>query len=262
MTGTVEADAVREGDAFEYTITVTNDAETATADATGIIVSDLIPTGLTYVTHATASGIFTPGTGVWDLTATPLAPGQSLTLQIATTVSAGTAGTLIDIAGRLTGLNETDVDSTSANAAGTEDDDFTSIITVLPNAATRSISGRTFLDADNNGTIGAEVGVAGITVNAYGPDGTLTGTATTNASGDYTIATATTEAVRLEFVGFNALQTVTTAQIAASRSQHVQQSGFSRRWRCQRNCEPGNIPATGCRSVCDDVLRLQRTKHA
>ena len=212
LTGKVQQTTVAEGGSVDYTVTVTNNSEAATTSATGIVVGNLLPTGLTFVTHALSSGVFNSATGNWDLSGISLVPGQSESITIATVADSGTAGTSIPIAAEIKALSESDVDSTHNNASITEDDDFTQTITVKAAPATRTISGKAFLDIDNDGVNGGESGVPNITVNAYAPDGLLSGTAVTNATGDYTIAAVTTEPLRLEFVGFDTLQSVTTAQ--------------------------------------------------
>lgn len=212
LTGQVPRTPVSVGSAVDYSITVTNNSEAATTSATGVVVSDLLPAGLSFVSHAVSAGTFNSTSGVWDLSAVALAAGQSETITISTTASAGAAGTVIPFAAAVTALTQTDVDSTAGNAAAAEDDDFTAGVTIRAAAATRSVSGVAFLDVNNDGVNAAETGVAGITVNAYAPDGSLSGTAITDAGGSYTIANVTTEAVRLEFIGFDRQQSVTTAQ--------------------------------------------------
>lgn len=212
LTGQVPLIPVSVGGAVDYSITVTNNSEAATASATGVVIDNLLPAGLSFVTHTVSAGAFNSATGVWDLSTVVLAAGQSETITISTTASVVAAGTVIPFAAAVTTLNETDVDSTAGNTAAVEDDDFTAGVTIRAAAATRSVSGVAFLDANNDGANVAETGVANITVNAYAPDGTLSGTAITDVAGSYTIANVTTEAVRLEFIGFDRQQSVTTAQ--------------------------------------------------
>lgn len=69
------------GATVTYTLTLTNESE---LDATGVVVTDKLPVGVTYVTYATAAGAYEPGTGVWTVGA--VAAGQSVTLTITVTV--------------------------------------------------------------------------------------------------------------------------------------------------------------------------------
>ena len=218
VNGQLATTTVTEGGSVQYTVSVTNNAEAATTNATGVTVADLLPTGLTFVSGTASAGTFTSGTGTWDLSSTALAPGQTETLTISATVAAGLAGTTLSIAAELATLNETDVDSVAANASAAEDDDYTQAILVQAAATTRTVSGRVFLDVDNDGIDDAETGVSTVTVNAYGPDGTLSGTTTTDATGNYSIAGVTSEAVRLEFVNFTNAQSTTTAQTPPASS--------------------------------------------
>ena len=53
--------------------------------ATGVTVNDLLPSGLTYVSHTVSAGTYTPGTGVWSIGA--LSSGASRTMTITATVT-------------------------------------------------------------------------------------------------------------------------------------------------------------------------------
>jgi uncharacterized repeat protein (TIGR01451 family) len=54
-------------------------------NSTGVTVNDLLPTGLTYVSHTVTAGTYTPGTGVWSIGA--LASGASRTMTITATAT-------------------------------------------------------------------------------------------------------------------------------------------------------------------------------
>ena len=77
-----------EGDTIIYTLQVTNNGPDP---ATNAVVSDVLPSGVTYVSHS--GGTYDSGTGVW--TVGNLAVGVSSTLRITTTVDPGTAGQTI-----------------------------------------------------------------------------------------------------------------------------------------------------------------------
>jgi uncharacterized repeat protein (TIGR01451 family) len=70
------------GDEVTFTIMVTNNGPDAT---TGVIITDLLPTGLTYVSSTVTQGTFTPGTGDWS--SLSIADGGSATLTITATVT-------------------------------------------------------------------------------------------------------------------------------------------------------------------------------
>ncbi len=65
-----------------YTVQVTNNG---LSDATGVVVSDLLPAGLTYVSSTPSQGTYVSGTGLWSVGA--LINGASATLTIVATVT-------------------------------------------------------------------------------------------------------------------------------------------------------------------------------
>lgn len=73
-------------------VTFTITAQNLGADpATSVVVTDLLPAGLTFVSASPSQGTYTAGTGVWNLGA--LAFGATATLQVTTTVTGSTAVT-------------------------------------------------------------------------------------------------------------------------------------------------------------------------
>ena len=77
ITKTVAAQRPNVGDSDSFTLTVTNNGPD---DATGVHVADLLPAGLTYVSHLAGQGGYDSGTGVWSIG--PIASGDSVTLTI------------------------------------------------------------------------------------------------------------------------------------------------------------------------------------
>ena len=74
----------------------------------------------------------------------------------------------------------------------------------LPTGIAATVNGTVYNDYDNNGTQeinnkASEVGLEGITVTAYNNAGNVVGTATTNASGAYTLDNPDGESLRIEF---------------------------------------------------------------
>lgn len=104
----------------EFLITVTNDGP---SPATGVVVTDQLPSGLTYQAAQTSQGAYDPSTGLWTVGA--LAATQSATLQLTAVV--GTAGTIVNTA-RISASNEPDPDPS-------DDVDTAPIVTPLPTAA-------------------------------------------------------------------------------------------------------------------------------
>jgi len=79
-----------EGDTLTYRIAVTN---LGPSDATGVVIEEAIPAGLTYVTHMTSQGTYSTGTDLWTVGA--LAVGFGAWLDIEVTIDYGTLGTII-----------------------------------------------------------------------------------------------------------------------------------------------------------------------
>ena len=116
------------GGTVVYTITVTNNG---LSNATGVVVNDLLPAGLTFDSDDGA-GAYDSGTGVWTIGG--LANGASVTLEITATVDSGTDGDLISNTASVDG-NQYDNDS--ANDSDSAD------ITVKANQAPLTITGPT-----------------------------------------------------------------------------------------------------------------------
>ncbi|WP_420603083.1 gliding motility-associated C-terminal domain-containing protein [Flagellimonas sp.] len=105
------------GDPIVFTITVQNDGPN---DATNVVVTDFLASGYAFVSAVPSNGVYEPLNGSWTIG--NLANTALETLVITANVLA--AGDYTNIA-ELTGLTETDVDSTPANNDDTEDDQQT-----------------------------------------------------------------------------------------------------------------------------------------
>ena len=115
------------GGTIIYTVVLTNKGPN---NATGVTVADVLPAGLSYVSHA-GPGTYVATSGVWTIGG-PMTPGASRTLQITATVTA--SGTITNFA-QVQTAGEYDIDSTPGNAPPyTEDDDALAVITVVPTA--------------------------------------------------------------------------------------------------------------------------------
>ncbi len=102
---TASADTVNVGDNVTFTVTVTNNGP---SDATGVAVTDALPTGLTYVSDNPSQGSYASGSGVW--TVGGLANGANATLQLVATM--GSASTLTNVASA-TAVDQPDPDNTN-----------------------------------------------------------------------------------------------------------------------------------------------------
>lgn len=125
LTKDVAPAAVQVGEQTTFTVTVFNRGPD---DATGVVVTDTLPTGLTYVSDDGA-GAYDGATGVWTIGDLAL----DATVQLSFVVTVDAAGTFTNVA-EVTAANEEDHDSTPANGIETEDDwdDATVIATVEP----------------------------------------------------------------------------------------------------------------------------------
>ncbi|MCP2025221.1 gliding motility-associated-like protein/uncharacterized repeat protein (TIGR01451 family) [Flavobacterium sp. HSC-32F16] len=86
-------------------------------ETNGVTVTDLLPSGYTYVSYSTTIGTYTPTTGLWNVGTLPVA--ASHTLQINATVNA--VGNYLNTA-EVTASSASDPDSTPNNGGTTEDD--------------------------------------------------------------------------------------------------------------------------------------------
>ncbi len=110
------------GENVTFTITVAN---AGPSTATGVTVTDQLPSGFAYVN---SNGAYNDGTGIWTIGT--IASGASVSLDITATVLA--SGTYVNLA-EVTTANEDDADSTPGNGAdnnpgngvGSEDPDGT-----------------------------------------------------------------------------------------------------------------------------------------
>lgn len=102
------------GSNVSFTITATNQGP---SDASGVVVTDLLPNGFMYVSNTPSSGNYNQSNGAWVVGG--IAAGQSVTLQILALVLP--TGDYNNIA-ELTGLDQRDSDSSPANNNLQEDD--------------------------------------------------------------------------------------------------------------------------------------------
>jgi len=175
ITKTVDDVAPNPGEAITYTITVSNPSSDT---ATGVVVADSLPLGLTLSSTSTSQGSYVGTT--WTVGA--LNAGASATLTIVATVDAGTAGSTISNTATVTNVNETE----SNTANNTDFADLT--VNAVDLAVTKSVSdivpnpGDTItytVDVTNTGPSAA----TGVTINDSIPSGvTLVSASATSGS--------------------------------------------------------------------------------
>ena len=106
-----------------FTVTLEN---AGPSEATGIVVTDLLPVALRFVSATSSQGTHSPVAGIWSVGT--VAVNSSATLQIVATVT-GT-GTIINTA-EVTAANQHDPDSTPNNREPSEDDQSSAKIEVV-----------------------------------------------------------------------------------------------------------------------------------
>ncbi|TWU03904.1 SpaA isopeptide-forming pilin-related protein [Neorhodopirellula pilleata] len=104
-----------------FLLSLTNDGPDT---ATGIVVTDNLPAGITYQTNQTSIGTFTPGNGQWSIASLPV--GATATLSITGLLTASTPQTNT---AEVTAAQQFDPDSTPGNSTAGEDDQATVVVT-------------------------------------------------------------------------------------------------------------------------------------
>ncbi|WP_298498800.1 gliding motility-associated C-terminal domain-containing protein, partial [uncultured Algibacter sp.] len=149
------------GSEITFQITVTNDGP---EDATGVEVTDLLPSGYDFVLFSSTSGAYNESTGVWNIGG--IANGESETLLIDVLVNA--TGDYLNIA-QVTASDIVDADSTPNNDDGdqSEDDEDNAIVTPVISVADLSLT-KDVVDGDTSPLVGSEITFV-ITVTNDGP---------------------------------------------------------------------------------------------
>ncbi|TMM30338.1 DUF11 domain-containing protein [Polaribacter aestuariivivens] len=116
LSKTVDNNTPNEGDTINYTISVTNRGP---ANATNLVITDVLPTGLTFVSEFAGSGVWNSSASTWTLATLP--SGETRNLIIQATVNAGTAGTSI------TNTISNTQDQTDSNSTADDDSETISV---------------------------------------------------------------------------------------------------------------------------------------
>jgi large repetitive protein len=102
------------GDTVQFVVTVSN---AGPDPATGVVVTDQLPSGYTYVGHSVSTGSYVPATGVWTVGGVGVSGSQTLTLW-GTMLASGNYTNTAEV----TDADNFDPDSTPGNNDPTEDD--------------------------------------------------------------------------------------------------------------------------------------------
>ncbi|WP_186315970.1 DUF7594 domain-containing protein [Catellatospora sichuanensis] len=133
VTVTSSAASVPVGSNVTFTVSVTNAGPAA---ATGVAVTDQLPSGVTFVSGTTVHGTYTAANGVWSVGG--LAASETASLQLVGRVT--TAGQKVNTA-QVSAAAQSDTDSTPANSVPSEDDQASVTVNgtaVCPGTATRT----------------------------------------------------------------------------------------------------------------------------
>ncbi|MCV2485268.1 gliding motility-associated C-terminal domain-containing protein [Flavobacterium sp. SH_e] len=182
LTKTVSNPTPLVGSLVTFSIQVTNSGP---QEADGVTVTDLLPSGYTYVSYSATTGTYDSSTGLWDVGNMPVT--DSYTLQITALVNA--AGNYTNSA-EITASSQPDPDSTPNNGITTEDDyaeaSTTPIATSADLSLTKTVSNATPL-------VGSQVTFS-LQVNNAGPQATDNVTVTDLLPSGYTYASYTATA--------------------------------------------------------------------
>ena len=102
------------GDVVTFTVVITNQGATA---ATGVVVTDQLPSGYTFTGFTTTLGTYSSGAGLWTVGTLPAGSSASLTL----TAIVNASGDYVNLA-EVTSADQDDVDSTPGNGVDTDGD--------------------------------------------------------------------------------------------------------------------------------------------
>ena len=102
------------GDTITFTVMVQNDGPD---NATGVIVTDMLPSGFRFISNNISTGTYNPSTGIWNVG--NLNNGSTATLDLIGEVLA--SGEMTNTA-QVTASDQADLDSTPANNVSGEDD--------------------------------------------------------------------------------------------------------------------------------------------
>lgn len=162
------------GSDLVYTIVVDNNGPST---ATGVVLTDTLPTGVTFNAAASNPQPTTNSNGVLTYNLADIVSGGDTTILIGVTVDDDFAGTLTNTA--VVAANEDETDDTNNDGMAQ------SVVAV----ELASIAGNVYVDSDNDGVFDAdETPIAGVTITLTGMDftgGNVMMTTTTAADGSY-----------------------------------------------------------------------------
>ena len=142
-----QTDEASIGNQKTFEIKVTNDGQSV---ATGVVVSDLLPSGYQFVKYASTTGVYNSSNGIWSVG--EVLPNKTVILSIDVIVL-GTGD--YDNCAEIIAMNEDDLDSTPGNGAANEDD-YACIGISYISGLNLAVE-KTILDGDLTPNVGAEI---------------------------------------------------------------------------------------------------------
>ncbi|MFG0287085.1 MAG: hypothetical protein ACF8CQ_02865, partial [Rhodopirellula sp. JB044] len=129
----VSDETPNENQTISYTLTASN-SEDSQATATGVVVTDVLPDGVAFVSAEESEGNYDPESGIWD--GIELARGETQTLVLSVTVDAGTAGqTVLNSASIISDLEDPNDDNNQSEIGVTVNSVDLSVDKTVDNAA-------------------------------------------------------------------------------------------------------------------------------
>ncbi len=131
------------GDIVEFTVNLTNSGD---SNATGVVVTDMVPSGYTYQSHLSTAGLYDPTTGIWNTNGViPNGTTESLIVLLQVNAPTGTDGEYTNIA-EITASDQADPDSNTNEGSAIDDmddgldDDDEAVVTVVPQSVDIAVS--------------------------------------------------------------------------------------------------------------------------
>jgi uncharacterized repeat protein (TIGR01451 family) len=157
LTQTLSDDCFFVGDSVTFNVTLTN---SGAANATGVKVKDLLPSGFNFTSITPSLGTYNSATGIWN--AGNIAAGSNATLTLTgVALDAATASAYTNVA-EIVGTHQFDPDS-AANNGDTTEDDYTSLLAPVAklDLDKEFTSVDQTIDSNNDGTIDQFIALPG-----------------------------------------------------------------------------------------------------
>lgn len=171
ITKTSNVETASTGGTLTYTIRVDN---TGPSTATNVVVSDVLPSQLTFSSASASQGSATNSSGTVTANLGSIAPNGFATVTINTTVNATTPITVTNVAT----VSATEVETNSGDNTATKQNTLGQI---------RTVSGKVFIDDNLDAQLSStDRGLAGVVLVLRRTDGTEVARTTSDANGNYT----------------------------------------------------------------------------